>query len=162
MEKLIFEDYSKYSINYFINKYTIGELKYIWTFIKGVLNNKYCEMGIICNGKEVDTKEYSRKLCLFDIEETSENLILKNNSIVVFSEAESFWGISNYNLVFCNGSALWIPQIYFKPIYLGNIISFNIGDISFNFNKKGLLEIKNEIYKNFEYKKINFLENLFK
>ena len=160
MEKLIFKGHG--SIDEFINKYSVDEIRYIWTFAKGCLYNKYCEIGIACNEKEVDAKEYNRQLCLLDIEETDEQIILKNKLKIIFPEAESFWGVSNYIIVSCNGSTLWLPEIHLHTILLGDIVYFDKGKIPFEFDKKCLTEIKNKVYEFSKYKKINFLDELLK
>jgi hypothetical protein len=160
MEKLIFKSHS--SIDEFINRYSVDETRYIWMFVKGCLYNKYCEIGIACNEKEVDAKEYNRQLCLLNIEEMNEEIILKNKSIITFSEPESFWGTPNYIIASCNGSTLWQPIIYSHAISSGFIFWFDRGKISFEFDKKCLTEIKNKVYEFSKYKKINFLDELLK
>jgi hypothetical protein len=103
MDKLIIKD-----------GYTIEEAEYIWKFVQGIIENKYCEIGIICNGKEVISREYSRQLCLFDLTETKKKFIATNNSVISFPESKISWGFHEYYTVNCNGSTLWFPSEYNK------------------------------------------------
>jgi hypothetical protein len=65
---------------------TLEEIAYFWKFLKGVLENQCCEIGIICNGREVRAREYTRQLCLLRIKEKKNKYILRNDDAIIFSK----------------------------------------------------------------------------
>lgn len=148
MEKLIINEQ---------NTYSIEELKYYWRFIQGVINNQYCEIGIICDGAEVTAKEYTRQLCLFDIFDKKKKYELINHSLVIFPESVDYWGRCRYVLGSCNGSTLWIPMERDRFIWPMTTVSFKVGNVVCNFQKNELDKIEKIILN----KKIGFWDRLF-
>ena len=148
MDKLIINDRDTYSVE---------EWKYYWRFIQGVINNQYCEIGIICDGEEVTAKEYTRQLCLFDMNKEKKKYFLTNHSPVTFPESVNNWGLCKYALTSCNGSTLWVPIDYERFVWSMTTIQFKIGNITCNFPKNYL----NKIEKLISDKKLGFWKRLF-
>jgi hypothetical protein len=148
MEKLIINKQDTYSIE---------EWKYYWKFIQGVINNQYCEVGIICDGAEVTAKEYTRQLCLFDINNRKKKYFLTNHSIVTFPESVDNWGFCKYVLGSCNGSTLWVPIDYERFIWSRTTVQFKVGNIACDFQENSLDKIKEFI----SDRKLSFWDRLF-
>lgn len=119
---------------------TLEEIAYLWKFLKGVLNNQYCEIGIICNGKEVEAKEYTRQLCLLEIKEKKRRYVLRNSSRISFPESDLSWGHLDYIIASCNGSNIWIPNSMY--LYPWTTCYFEPGKFFMEFPKESLKEIE--------------------
>jgi hypothetical protein len=151
MDELIYNNCCECSLN---------DAKNNWKFIQGVIGDQICEIGLAYNWKEIDVPEYTRQVCLLDIEEKYNKIVLKNKSNIYFPLSESHWGRIDSAIAICNGIVFFHPVEKPKIIYNRCTCCFEAGSLKLTFSKNYLNMIKNMA--NPKYKNSKFLEKLFK
>jgi len=143
-------------------KCSLSDAKNNWKFIQGIIDNKICEIGFAYHLKEINAQEYTRQICLLNIEEKYNKIILKNKSDIYFPQSESYWGKIDSAIAVYNGIIFFHPMTKLREIYNGTICCLEIGSFKLTFSKNYLNMMKKLASKNPKYENSKFLENLFK
>jgi hypothetical protein len=135
-------DKLKWNNNWDIRFIRPAKRNYMSQFIKGIYRNLYCEVGIICNEKEISCPEYSRQLCLFEIVETKGTMFIYNKNDIYFPESEYDYGKSIYALVSCNGATIWSLLDKTKYVFKNTTVAYMKGHIMIEISSGSLEYLK--------------------